>query len=97
MAVGDEDFFRILRRWPQNREGELVTTAQLIRLAERISGQQLDELFDAWLFTSAKPGLDGAASLSQRSVESGRHRMTAAARHLVARLKLDHSLPRSLR
>jgi aminopeptidase N len=96
MAVGEEDFFRILRRWAQNREGELVTTPQFVRLAERISGEQLDELFDAWLFTSAKPELDGAA-LSQRSVESSRHRQTAAARHLIARLKLDHALPRSLR
>jgi hypothetical protein len=96
MAVGDEDFFRILRRWAQNREGELVMTAQFVRLAERISGQQLDTLFEAWLFSSGKPGL-AAASLSERSVESGHHRMTAAARHLVLRLKLDHEVPRALR
>jgi hypothetical protein len=30
-------------------------------------------------------------------VESGHHRMTAAARHLVLRLKLDHEVPRALR
>ena len=26
-----------------------------IPLAERVSGQQLDDLFDAWLFTGSKP------------------------------------------
>jgi hypothetical protein len=35
---------------------------ELIRLAERISGQQLDDLFDVWLFTGSKPVLEGAAA-----------------------------------
>jgi hypothetical protein len=32
-----------------------VTTAQFIDLAERISGRQLDALFDTWLYTDTKP------------------------------------------
>lgn len=55
-AVGDADFFEILETWAARNKGGLVTTSQFIRLAERISGQQLDDLFDAWLFTGAKPG-----------------------------------------
>jgi hypothetical protein len=93
MEVGDEDFFRILRRWAQGHEGELVTTAGLVRLAERISGEQLDELFNAWLFTSEKPEL-AIAAMRDLSRSSG---PTAAARHLVARLKMEGEAPAALR
>ncbi len=53
--VGDAAFFRILRTWADRRSGEAVTTAQFIDLAERISGRQLDALFDTWLYTDTKP------------------------------------------
>jgi hypothetical protein len=53
--VGDEDFFDILETWAQRRAGTLVTTPQFIALAERISGRQLDDLFEVWLFTPRKP------------------------------------------
>jgi len=55
LEVGDRDFFRILRRWFQSQRGGNVTTAEFFRLAERVSGEQLDELFDVWLYTPAKP------------------------------------------
>ena len=57
LIVGDEDFFRILRTWAQVRAGDNVTTPEFIRLAERISGEDLDELFDAYLYTPGKPPL----------------------------------------
>ena len=53
--VGDDAFFRILRRWAAVHAGGNVRTGQFIRLAERISGQQLDDLFETWLFTPEKP------------------------------------------
>ena len=43
LAVGDRDFFRILRTWTRRYEGGNVATWQFIRLAEQVSGQQLDE------------------------------------------------------
>jgi aminopeptidase N len=53
--VGDEIFFLILRTWyAENRNGN-VTTADFIALAKRVSGQQLDQFFSAWLFTPGKP------------------------------------------
>jgi aminopeptidase N len=55
LAVGDATFFRILRTWAQQNKGGNVTTAQFIAHAERVSGRQLDALFDAWLFTPSKP------------------------------------------
>jgi hypothetical protein len=39
LAVGDDDFFRILRTGTRTRAGDNVTTAGVHRLAERISGQ----------------------------------------------------------
>ncbi|OIJ93939.1 M1 family metallopeptidase [Streptomyces monashensis] len=54
-AVGDRDFFRILRDWAaQHRDGH-GTTAQFTQLAERASGKRLDGLFHTWLFTRGKP------------------------------------------
>ena len=58
--IGDRDFFRILHAWTTRRAGGHGTIPQFIRLAERISGQQLDDLFDVWLFTGSKPVLEGA-------------------------------------
>jgi hypothetical protein len=61
--VGDDDFFRILRRWVATQAGGHVTTDEFIRLAERVSGEQLDDLFQVWLFTPSKPaGLEAAAA-----------------------------------
>ena len=53
--VGDDLFFTILRSWyAENRNGN-VTTADFIALAERLSGQQLDEFFDVWLYEEGRP------------------------------------------
>jgi hypothetical protein len=55
VAVGDADFFRILKVWTAWRAGRTTTTEKFIALAERISGEQLDELFETWLFTPGRP------------------------------------------
>jgi hypothetical protein len=55
VAVGDTDFFRILRRWARVHRGGNVSTGQFVGLAERISGKQLDGLFRQWLYTAGKP------------------------------------------
>jgi hypothetical protein len=65
--VGDETFFRILRRWARSRAGGIVATQDFIRLAERISGRRLGALFDRWLFAPGKPEGLGAASVLSRT------------------------------
>ena len=55
LQIGDDAFFRLLRQWVRRYAGGHVTTPQFIALAERISGQDLDALFDEWLFTPARP------------------------------------------
>ena len=54
-AVGDETFFKLLRTWADEHRYGNVTTDQFVTLAERLSGKQLDTLFDAWLFQPRRP------------------------------------------
>ena len=53
--VGDADFFEIAREWAASQGGGNGTTEEFTALAERISGEQLDDLFQIWLFTPEKP------------------------------------------
>jgi aminopeptidase N len=53
--VGDTVFFQIMRDWYAENRYSNVVTADFIALAERDSGQQLDEFFDAWLFQEGRP------------------------------------------
>ncbi|MGH3331675.1 MAG: M1 family metallopeptidase [Nocardioidaceae bacterium] len=55
MKVGSKSFFRIMRLWAQQNEYGSVTTGDFKRLAERVSGRQLDHLFKVWLYTGEKP------------------------------------------
>jgi aminopeptidase N len=54
-AIGDETFFTLLRAWTSEHRYGNVTTEQFIDLAERLSGKDLDPLFDAWLFRPERP------------------------------------------
>jgi aminopeptidase N len=56
-TVGDPDFFAIMREWVDKYGGGTATTPDLIRLAERISGDDLDALFQEWLYEEGKPEL----------------------------------------
>ncbi|MGH3469239.1 MAG: M1 family metallopeptidase [Thermocrispum sp.] len=53
--IGDWAFFKLLKRWPAKKRNGVATTPQLLKLAEKISGKQLDKLFDTWLYTADKP------------------------------------------
>jgi aminopeptidase N len=53
--VTDPVFFQILRDWYAENRFSNVVTADFIALAERDSGQQLDQFFDAWLYQEGRP------------------------------------------
>ncbi|MET8232685.1 M1 family metallopeptidase [Micromonospora sp. NPDC005298] len=55
VAVGDKAFFEIVRTWAADKRDGTATTAEFVALAERVSGKQLDALFDAWLYGTKKP------------------------------------------
>jgi aminopeptidase N len=53
--IGDDAFFELLQTWTDTHSGGHGTTLEFMALAEQISGQQLDALFNLWLFTGEKP------------------------------------------
>ena len=72
--VGDDAFFRTLRTWGSLHRDGNGTTAQFISLAQRISRQDLTDLFDTWLFGTGKPASAPAAAgaTALRSVAAAR-------------------------
>ncbi len=59
LTIGDDAFFGTLRTWAADHRDANATTEQFIALAETTAGQQLDDLFDAWLYADAQPPLPG--------------------------------------
>jgi aminopeptidase N len=55
LAVGDDDFFRLLQTWTQEKRDGNATTEEFIAVAERVSGESLDALFQEWLFGTTEP------------------------------------------
>lgn len=53
--IGDEAFFTLTRTWLQEHAGGTASTQEYMRMAEEISGEELDHFFQVWLFTPEKP------------------------------------------
>ena len=53
-----------------------MTTDEFIALAEKVSGEQLDELFEVWLFGTNRPVV-GAAALRSTELERGKAKKEA--------------------
>jgi aminopeptidase N len=54
-SIGDRAFFALLKAWPAEHRNGNATTADFIAAAERVSGKDLDPLFQTWLYGTAKP------------------------------------------
>ena len=59
VTVGDEAFFDILRAYHDRYKYGNASTEDFIAIADEISGQQLDDLFDAWLYDKQLPEMQG--------------------------------------
>jgi aminopeptidase N len=55
LKVGDEAFFEILKAYQDRYKGGNASTDDFIALAEEVSGMELTELFDAWLYEDELP------------------------------------------
>ena len=53
--IGDGPFFQILRTWTAQHKDGTATTAEFIALCQQISGQNLSNFFQVWLYTPEKP------------------------------------------
>ena len=58
-TVGDESFFTVLRTWADRRQHSTVTTKLFVALTAELSGEDLGDVFDAWLNETALPPLPG--------------------------------------
>ncbi|MEU4217894.1 M1 family metallopeptidase [Actinoplanes sp. NPDC026623] len=54
-AIGDDAFFALLKSWPAEHRDGNVTTEDFIAAAEKASGRDLGDFFEAWLFGDRKP------------------------------------------
>jgi aminopeptidase N len=70
-AVGDDAFFTILHDWATAKRLGNGSTAEFIQLAEQVSGQSLQKLFDTWLFTKGKPAVGPAPDAGQAATAGG--------------------------
>jgi Peptidase family M1 domain/Peptidase M1 N-terminal domain len=93
-AVGDDAFFRILRKWASSHRGGNGSTAEFIKLAERVSGQDLGALFDTWLFTAGKPDVPAPVAATALTSQAA---TSAFAGGRAAHAALHASVARSLR
>jgi len=55
LTMGDEDFFALLSSWVATNTHTSQSTAAFIALAEQVSGIELEEFFDSWLFATDLP------------------------------------------
>ena len=53
--IGDEAFFQTLREYLSRHAGGNASTADFVEVAEEVSGQELDQLFEAWLYDEVPP------------------------------------------
>lgn len=53
--IGDDDFFRLLQEWAARHRHGNATTPEFISLAEEVSGDDLGDFFNDWLFTPWTP------------------------------------------
>jgi aminopeptidase N len=94
VAVGDDKFFEILKTWTAEKKYSDATIEEFIAVAERVSGQQLDQLFQTWLFTKGKPaqapGRTADAAAKSLSVASAPAK--AAEPKSRAKIELTHEL-----
>ena len=82
--IGDDVFFRSLRRWAQtNRDGN-VSTADFIAFVSKASGRDLAGLFRTWLSTPSKPDI-APAPATVAAAGAGRRATTAPATGVGAR------------
>lgn len=57
LTIGDDAFFELLQTYVERFGGGSARTADFIDLSEEISGEELDDFFNAWLYEEVMPPL----------------------------------------
>jgi peptidase M1-like protein len=87
--IGDATFFKLLKEWVRGQKGGTVTTREFIRLAEKLSGKDLDPLFKEWLSSGKPAGLPEPPPEPPLTTQSSlsAQKLPAAVQSLAERLK----------
>ena len=89
--VGDDAFWAILHSWTEMNAFGTGTTEGFITLSEQVSGRDLGELFDLWLFTPSRPPASAVTGSGDVSVSpTTADRSASWLRSFRARLSLRH-------
>ncbi|WP_410657575.1 M1 family metallopeptidase [Amycolatopsis sp. lyj-112] len=87
-TVGDDMFFKIMRTWAVGQElDKAPTTVEFVEHAERISGADLSDLFQAWLYAAERPaaGPNAGPSTTKKTAEPGSYgQITANSKLLLS-------------
>jgi aminopeptidase N len=54
-TIGDDAFGTLLKRWTTEHRDGNATTDDLIKLASEVSGKNLTDFFQSWLYAATKP------------------------------------------
>jgi aminopeptidase N len=57
MKIGDDDFFKLLQTFAERYRYGNAGTDEFIALAQEVSGEDLKDFFDQWLFSKRIPDL----------------------------------------
>jgi len=55
LKLGDDVFLEVLRSYLQDRKYRLATPEDLVRVAEQVSGQELDDFYAQWVLGAEQP------------------------------------------
>ncbi len=66
--IGDDNFFDLLRKYYANYRNKNASTEDFISLAEKISGESLQQFFDHWLYKAGVPELNITYSLKNKKL-----------------------------
>jgi aminopeptidase N len=69
--VGQSDFQRIERGWVRTYEGRSASTSDFIRLASKVSGQNLHGFLNRWIYGTTTPPMPGHPRWTVDPVSSG--------------------------
>ncbi len=58
LKLGNDAFFQLLQEWFTENNGGNVDTAEFQAKAEQVSGENLDQFFDQWVFSAGIPSLE---------------------------------------
>jgi aminopeptidase N len=66
LRVGDDTFFKILRAYAERYRHSTASTADFLAVAEEVGEQDLDALFDGWLYAKKLPEMPELGLQPQR-------------------------------